>query len=193
MISKSGLVALLTLTAGLSTAGLTYRLTDLGTIGGNYSFAWGINSSCQVAGSAFATVSTYHAFLCSGGAMADLGTLGGIQSEARGLNDVGQVVGWSGTATHSHAFLYSGGVMTDLGTLGGATSGASGVSFSLVDGDVNGDNNVNLADLLAISAAWRSTPGSPNWNPKADLNGDGKVNLADWLIVSKSRRQTGDP
>ena len=67
------------------------------------------------------------------------------------------------------------------------------MSFSLINGDVNGDNNINLADLNAISAAWRSTPGSAKWNANADLNGDGAINLADWNIVSKHRRKLGDP
>jgi len=69
----------------------------------------------------------------------------------------------------------------------------TGLSFSLVNGDVSGDNNINLADLVGISNAWRSTPTSPNWNPNADLNGDGTVNLADWMIVSKNWRKRGDP
>jgi probable HAF family extracellular repeat protein len=69
----------------------------------------------------------------------------------------------------------------------------SGLTFTLVDGDVNGDNTVNLPDLIEIAAAWRSTPGSPNWNPNADLNGDGTVDLADWLIVARNWRASGDP
>jgi len=68
----------------------------------------------------------------------------------------------------------------------------SGLSASLVNGDVNGDNTINLADLTAVSAAWRSTPGSANWNPNADLNGDGAVNLADWMIVAQNWRMSGD-
>ena len=67
------------------------------------------------------------------------------------------------------------------------------VSFSLVNGDVNGDDTINLGDLVAVSAAWRSTPGSLNWNPNADLNGDGTVNLTDWMIVAKNWRQYGAP
>ena len=72
-------------------------------------------------------------------------------------------------------------------------TGISGLQVTLINGDVNGDNNINLADLNAISAAWRSTPGSAKWNPNADLNGDKAINLADWNIVSKNWRKTGDP
>ena len=72
------------------------------------------------------------------------------------------------------------------------TGYVTGLTFSLINGDVNGDNNINLADLNAVSRAWRATPGSPNWNPYADLNSDGTVNLADWNIVSKNWRKIGD-
>jgi WD40 repeat protein len=73
-----------------------------------------------------------------------------------------------------------------------STTGATGLSASLINGDVNGDNTVNLADLVAIAAAWRSTSGASNWNPNADLNGDGVVNLSDWMIVARNWRQSGD-
>lgn len=73
------------------------------------------------------------------------------------------------------------------------STGSSGLSCSQINGDVNGDNTVNLADLMAISAAWRSTPGSSSWNPNADLNGDGAVNLADWMIAARNWRVSGDP
>jgi probable HAF family extracellular repeat protein len=81
-------------------------------------------------------------------------------------------------------------------TIAGVTLTASSrVSLgpSLINGDVNGDNAINLSDLIAISAAWRSTQGSANWNPNADLNGDGNVNLADWMIVASNWRKSGDP
>ena len=74
---------------------------------------------------------------------------------------------------------------------GGVVSG--GVSFSLINGDVDGDNTINLADLVAMAKAWRSTPGSSNWNVNADVNGDGTVNLADWMVVARNWRKSGDP
>ena len=68
-----------------------------------------------------------------------------------------------------------------------------GVNFSLVNGDVGGHNNVDLLDLAAILRAWRTSPGSPHWNPNADVNGDGVVNMEDWMIVAKNWRKSGDP
>ncbi|HCE01319.1 MAG TPA: hypothetical protein DER07_09785 [Armatimonadetes bacterium] len=74
-----------------------------------------------------------------------------------------------------------------------AADGASGLSFSLLNGDCNGDNTINLADVNLISAAWRSQPGSSNWDPRADLNGDLRVNLLDRNVVAKNWRLRGDP
>lgn len=73
------------------------------------------------------------------------------------------------------------------------TSGLSGLSFSLVNGDVNGDNVVSLGDLGQLRAAFGSAAGDSNWNPNADLNGDGVVSLADLGILRSNFGQQGDP
>lgn len=98
----------------------TYTITDLGTLGGSSSSAYGINNSGQVVGQSRNSSGAQRAFLYSGGGMTDLGTLGGVNSYARGINDAGQVVGIANNSSGlNHAFLYSAGAMTDLGTLGG--------------------------------------------------------------------------
>lgn len=106
-------------------------MTDLGTLGGRSSYAWGVNNAGQVTGYSDITGSgsgadrTYHAFLYAGGHMTDLGTLGGSTSYAFGINNAGQVTGYATTAADAaaHAFLYSGGKMIDLGSLGGTSEG----------------------------------------------------------------------
>ena len=107
----------------------SYRFTDLGTLGGNTSYAFGLNDRGQVAGHATIASGAPHAFLYSDGKMRDLGTLGGSTSYAFRVNDRGQVVGKAGTnARVMHAFLYDHGTMNDLGTLGGTASSATSIN-----------------------------------------------------------------
>src|SRR5437899_6624925 len=101
-------------------AGLT--ITDLGTLGGSFSVASGINGLGQVVGQSSASSGFQHAFLWQNGTMADLGTLGGTFSEARSINDAGGIVGASNTTSGIFpidAFLWQNGTTTDLGNLGG--------------------------------------------------------------------------
>ncbi|MCI0631868.1 MAG: dockerin type I domain-containing protein [Phycisphaerales bacterium] len=49
-------------------------------------------------------------------------------------------------------------------------------------GDVNGDETVNIDDLLAVISAWGECP-QPPANCPADLNGDGAVDVGDLLLV----------
>ena len=99
-------------------------MRGLGTLGGAFSGATGLNDRGQVVGwSAIDTpgpVET-HAFLWdAAGGMRDLGTLGGTYSVALNINDAGQVVGASETAGgQRHAVLWRDGTMTDLAELVG--------------------------------------------------------------------------
>jgi probable HAF family extracellular repeat protein len=112
----------------------TYTVTDI-TLGGAYSWAYGINASGQVVGYSYTTGGAGHAFLYSGGTTTDLGTLNPLAlpslSVAYGINAGGQIVGYSGFSSNT-AFLYSGsGPMTGLGNLpGGNFSVANGINAS---------------------------------------------------------------
>jgi YVTN family beta-propeller protein len=77
------------------------------------------------------------------------------------------------------------------GNLGGTPSQI--YQSEAVPGDVNFDGKVNLADLLIITKALGSTPGTPRWNPNCDLNGDGKVTLQDLGIALQNFGKTGNP
>lgn len=55
-------------------------------------------------------------------------------------------------------------------------------------GDADGDWDVDDADLLAIAAAWLSSPGQTNWDTSADLSWclDDMVNLDDVKVLAQN-------
>lgn len=100
-IAASGLIAALALRAqvGVETAhkhqpAVRYRVTDLGTLGGTYSYAFGMNNAGAVAGGAATPGQVgglaQTAFLWFHGRMWNLGTLGGKNSAASGVNAGGE-------------------------------------------------------------------------------------------------------
>lgn len=71
-------------------------------------------------------------------------------------------------------------------------SGATGVNALLLNGDVDGDNEVTIGDYSQLSVAFGSEPGDPNWNVEADLNGDDTVDIGDYAILSTNFGEVGD-
>jgi hypothetical protein len=67
-------------------------------------------------------------------------------------------------------------------------SGTTNQNFTLVNGDVNGDNIVDDADLLQVLFTF----GQSGSNLAADVNGDNTIDDADLLIVLFNFGQTGD-
>ncbi len=57
-------------------------------------------------------------------------------------------------------------------------------TLTLLNGDIDGDNEVTLFDFGALTNAFGSVPGDPNWNPDADLDGDDEVTLFDFSILT---------
>lgn len=147
-------------------------LLDLGTLGGNFSYAAAVNSLGQVVGwSTLAGDATVRATLWQNGVPHDLGTLGGTTSQAYAVSrESGYVAGVADTTAGSpHAMLVrvdvNGNVLsrTDLGSLGGDYSYAYGVNNA---GEVVGISDsrafywrngtmTDLNTLVATNSDWR--------------------------------------
>lgn len=74
--------------------------------------------------------------------------------------------------------------IANVGIAGGS---AVGVDASLLNGDVNGDNAVNLTDYNLLKDTFGTTTNGPS-----DLNGDGTVTLADVNILKDNYGRNGD-
>lgn len=148
------------------------QMKDLGTLGGTFSRAMGINDSDQVAGYSYTAEGTIHAFLWTAGGtdgpltnpqMKDLGAVDGLSSYAYGINNAGQTVGYLEHGDGSHSpFIWTPGAkdgipgneqMKDLGTLGGLSADGYAINSG---GAVAA--NVNYSNVTG--SIW--TPMTPN-------------------------------
>jgi len=167
-------------------------VTSLGTFGGSTSFAWDINDSNQIVGTARDISEQNRAFLWQDGVMTDLGVLPGYEdsTQALAINESGQVMGISSDANGViHSFLWEDGSMTDLGVLPGrpSTVAAAISDNGVVVGaaaDPNGEshaflwNNGAIHDLNSVvdpSSGWLLTAATAI-NKTGQIAGTGKLN-----------------
>src|SRR5215204_3396907 len=120
---------------GTAQAPAGYTVTDLGTLGGERSKAYGLDECGHVVGESQAAAGASapsRPFHWKDGVMTDLGTLGGSSGTAAAVNQGGTVVGSSLIAGGSlHPFVRpKAGPMQDLGTLGGPTAEAHDINAS---------------------------------------------------------------
>ena len=54
-----------------------------------------------------------------------------------------------------------------------------------IPGDINGDFNVGLTDLVILAQAYGSRPGDSKWNINADIDGNSAVGLSDLVILAQ--------
>jgi hypothetical protein len=61
-------------------------------------------------------------------------------------------------------------------------------------GDLNGDRQVNIYDVVIVAIAYDATPADAHWNPLADLASPwGKINIYDVVMVTRVYGKTWTP
>ena len=104
------------------------------------------------------------------------------------LGSGGSYVLHTGITGTVQARVYVPGWLGQRQTLSVGSSGIITANWSLINGDVNRDNQIDDADLLSVLFAF----GQTGANLPADCNGDGTVDDADLLIVLFNFGAVGD-
>ena len=56
--------------------------------------------------------------------------------------------------------------------------------FITIPGDMDGDGDVDIFDIVIIASAYGTSIGNPAYNPNADIDGDGDVDIFDVVIAA---------
>lgn len=122
----------------------------------------------------------------------DNGTV--VQSRLLGLDELGQV-SFLTNLTGTYDFRIRGlntWLSKVVAGVSFTTGGTTPVATSLLNGDVNGDNEVGPADFSALSASFGLFNTDPGFNTEADLNKDLEVGPADFAILAASFGEFGE-
>jgi probable HAF family extracellular repeat protein len=159
------------------------HIINLGTFGGAFSWAGGVNNAGQVTGFGLTTTldsfdlgdlcfnnpfaTQLIAFIWSGGPLQPLGTLGGPDSCGVWINQKGHVAGMSFTNSvinpstgfpTTHPFLWDGKRMLDAGSLGGTLAVVSGI-VTLNDRDQMTGDSTLAGDATSHPFYWSKSKG----------------------------------
>ena len=182
--STSCLAALVALPLMLTAAQAQpiFNITDLGTLGGNFSHTYDINDHGQVTGISRNASNESRAFIWDQtNGMQSLGTLPGSNFSRGGdINDHGQVVGdYTNASDELRAFIWDQtNGMQDLGTLGGNYSSGRGINNQgQITGRSKNASNKYSAFLWDQTNGMQdlSTPLGVNNSSGIDINNQGQV------------------
>jgi probable HAF family extracellular repeat protein len=170
------------------------QMSDLGTLGGPNSMAYGLNDAGVIVGASETpgTNAPTVAFIYRDGAMSSLDvSFGGSGSAAYDVNNVGQIVGHAAVSSptgQTRAFLHDNGTTTNLGSLGG-----SSIAYAINDHGIVVGSSVlkGTADFHAFR--WESgvmqdlgTLGGPN-SRAAAINTAGTI--GGWAEIAPGKKR----
>jgi len=71
------------------------------------------------------------------------------------------------------------------------TSGENTIDMgTLLEGDANQDDIINISDFGILAVAFMSTPSDPNWDERADFDRNGIVNISDFGLLAVNFMKT---
>lgn len=140
-------------------------MTNLGTFGGDYSYARGINDNGQVVGQAKNGTGYYRAFLYENGTMIDIGALNNNgDTGAFDINNSGQIVGES----VGRPFLYDNGGMNQVGSGSGSAWAINAL------GDIVGNSGGSFYHALLNGTIDLGTLGGRSSDAN-EINNNGQI------------------
>ena len=58
------------------------------------------------------------------------------------------------------------------------------IESALACPDLDGDGDVDIADIMLVASHWHTAVGDPGYDPTYDLDGNGKVDIVDIMLVA---------
>jgi hypothetical protein len=97
---------------------------------------------------------------------------------------------WSTVGIPKGNYLLSGGVSAIVGEANTLNNDiASGTVKVTIPGDVDGDQQVTILDVVRITGIYALKRSNPGFNPNADIDGDGKITILDVIACTSHYAQ----